>query len=270
MRFVLLILSLHVAVVATAQKHDYVWVFGDSCGLNFNTPDGEPVFFDSGLQSNETAGSFCDSSGKLLVAFNGSAETLSSAGNFRNVPLQYFANADGSAIEYDFPYPVVKQQYSGSLHPPVYVNDTIDFSDSQGIFFLPHTTSPDTVYALFFEFSWPQQVDAAGSFYRFFTIARPPGGAFRVLPSRLIGRENAEYQTKLAVVKHADGESWWIALREWGNKMYEFVRFQDGKILERVTQKGYYNSGPPQGGTTGKVSFNRSGTALLCQLGGGG
>ncbi|MBK6731584.1 MAG: T9SS type A sorting domain-containing protein [Bacteroidetes bacterium] len=52
-----------------SQSYNNNWAFGDSCGLNFSS--GEPVFFETVMESFEACASISDSAGNLLFYTNG-------------------------------------------------------------------------------------------------------------------------------------------------------------------------------------------------------
>jgi hypothetical protein len=59
---------------AYAQKENYVWVFGDSIGLDFNQPAGNlPVTYKTNISAYAASASICDKNGKLLFYSNGNA-----------------------------------------------------------------------------------------------------------------------------------------------------------------------------------------------------
>ncbi len=64
-QLIIFLLFVHVAIITRAQKQDNVWIFGDSCGISFQT--GIPQLLSSvRINSVECSSSIADSLGNLL------------------------------------------------------------------------------------------------------------------------------------------------------------------------------------------------------------
>lgn len=68
LRIILLLLIL-LPLAVEAQKENYIWYFGDSMGLDFNS--GIPVPVSSSMYTSEGCASICDGNGRLLFYTNG-------------------------------------------------------------------------------------------------------------------------------------------------------------------------------------------------------
>ena len=186
---ILTVMVLFSDLKANGQKHDYIWAFGDSCGLDFNTTDGEPVFFNSKIVTDECVGSFADTSGAIKFLFNGAGFSAipaifpPGARPLRSLP--FFKDFIGETIPFLYPNPSIALN-KDTYHTAVFINDSINESHSNGMLFLPHTTSLDTTFVIC---SMKAQggTQPKGPWYSYFNIVKQPNGQHSVSGSIPLG-----------------------------------------------------------------------------------
>lgn len=202
--FVLLTL----APAAQAQKHDHVWVFGDSCGLDFNS-SGEPQFFVSNRTSDRSTGENCptlsDADGQLL-AF---AEYYREPGDPWLCRLKH---ADGSVIPGG--EALYGQAWSQAVFLPVTGRD-------DAYYFIcidrrPGSVSVDPLY-------FPEGI--------YLNIVEFDGNQGLVTTvNRLLVQ--GDFSTGMVAIPHSNGTSWWLICHEvFSNRFVTFL-FSDGEVSE--------------------------------------
>lgn len=202
---------LALAPAAQAQKHDYVWVFGDSCGLDFNAPGGSQFFVSNRIgdgSTGENCPTLADADGRLL-AF---------AEYYREDPggpwLCRLKHADGSVIP-----------GGGALYGQAW---------SQA-FFLPVSGRNDAYYFICLD-RRPGNLHEDPLYLPeglYLNRIEFDGNESRVVTAnQLLAR--GDFDASMIAIPHADGNSWWLISHEvFSNRFVTFL-FTDGEISEPV------------------------------------
>ncbi|MGR6088361.1 MAG: T9SS type A sorting domain-containing protein [Arcticibacter sp.] len=229
-RLKLFILILHVAFIAHAQKQDYIWIFGDSTGLDFNTPVPTPL---TGVNtySIENSASISDSNGNLL--FYCSASYGTDTTSLKNRLFQLMPNGN--------------QMYGGA-------------SATQGSTIVPFPA--DTMKYYLFSFYPPVLGLGTHLYYSIIDISLDNGYGDVIQKNVLLN--NAYYFTeKTQIVRHGNGRDWWLITHEGYSNNNKFIKYL-------ITPSGisapyYQNIGSilNGAGNIGQLKFSQSGNKLV-------
>ncbi len=175
-----------------AQKESNVWIFADSCGLDFNGPNNQPVFFPTNSsvtpipQAEETFGSIADSAGSLLfyIGYNG--------------PL-----AGGYGRIYNHQH----QLMDGGL------NMYISGSSTNGATIIPFPGNGDKYYVFYQGFPWK---------FNYGVVDMSLNGGLGKVIQKNIKLDSLSYDLseKVIAIQHANGRDWWILTHPIYSKSY--------------------------------------------------
>ncbi len=184
--FVFLLLNFSVAGNLFAQKEDRNWVFGDSCGINFNNLTN-PFFVFNHSSNNEACASISDKNGNRI--FN-----ISIQSEFGPIPFGRIINKDGNEIE------------SG---------DSLNFyfSSTNGSLFLPFPN--DTTMYYCFYLSYNSFCDSNQVLYYSVIDKTLDSGRGKVINKNVYVLDSLT--EKLLAIKHANGRDWWLLTRKFNS-----------------------------------------------------
>ena len=169
-----------------AQKQDNIWIFGDSCGINFTNLSNPAAFISNELHTDENCNSISDKNGNLLFYINGSP--LDSSGNLSNYNTIYNSQFqlmdNGDSIKSDL------SETQGSLIIP-FPND----NNKYYLFQIQYNFPPDTVLGLCL-------------YYSIIDLSMNDGLGKVISKNILLQQDSME--EKLTAVKHGNGNDWWV------------------------------------------------------------
>ena len=240
-QFLALVFALN-CLLGAAQKHDAVWVFGDSVGINYNNPDSTFLISPPTCMDFEDNISFSDSSGNLLFYITGDLSDC------QNPHSPSFA---GTMLDFGY-VPAINGQGLFSY-----------ISEVQGGVALPNhlnTRSGLYFYSLQFTLGNP-----SNGIYYSIAACDSAGCTLTVKNHALI---NTDVSERIAAVKHANGMDWFIIGQHSAhNRFYKFlysnatVGLLDSQIIGRkVFDYSCFNKGQmkfsPEGDKLAFVSWN--------------
>ena len=158
-----------------AQKQDYIWCFGDSAGLDFNS--GIPVPFQSGMRAHEAATAISSKQGSLLF-YCGDRSFSTFYSGVRNQNHQMMQNGDSLFANGSIT--------NGQL--------TIPFPNDSNKYFIFHIGSFQS---------------SGYVFYSVIDISLQ-GGDGEVILKNIILNGIANPTERIAAIKHANGRDWWV------------------------------------------------------------
>jgi hypothetical protein len=169
-----------------AQKQDYVWCFGDSAGLDFNS--GSPVPFQSAMNAHEAASSIADKQGNLLF-YVGDRNFSTQYSSVRNFNHQIMYNGDSLLS-------------AGSVTNGLMI---VPFPDDSNKYYLFHRSYPPGLL-----------------YYSVIGISLQGGlGAVDQKNILLIG--NTNLAERIGAIKHANGRDWWVFIHPYGNNEFQLM-----------------------------------------------
>lgn len=184
--FFILLLSFSSIAFVEAQKQDYIWCFGDSAGIDFNS--GGPIPFQSGMQAHEAAASISDQNGNLLF-YAGDKNFSTQYSSVRNLNHQIMFNGDSLLS-------------AGSV--------------TNGLMIVPFPNEPTKFYL--FHRSYPP-----GLLYYSIIDMSLQSGIGEVVQKNILIIGNTNLTERIAAVKHANGRDWWIITHTFGNDEFQLL-----------------------------------------------
>lgn len=224
-----------------AQREGYNWCFGDTVGINFNSPNPS-----------------------LIHPMNGTNKEAHSC----------ISDSNGNLVAYTAFYPPVASNY-----PPMHVKngnhqivaDTLigSFSCTNGLLFLPAPQKPNEYYLLALE--WPDASPCGFNacqtlYFHHFDFGNPQ--------QPLVSKDNILLNTeylgeKIGATRHSNGEDWWIVVHSFpANTLITFLLTESGFSAPIYHPFPVYDSIPYWSplGSLGEICFNRQGDQLVYVL----
>jgi len=225
---------------AHPQKQDYIWVFGDSAGINFNNLVS-PAPFTSVLQSagDENYSSISDKNGNLLF---------------------YLTGMEGPASSFTFNHSKV----FNSNFQLIVNGDSIpsDRSLTQGTLILPSLSDTNQYYLFYLSRNLSATGYPPGLYYAVIDMSSN-GGLGEIISKNNLIRSFSNISEKLSAIRHGNGRDWWILMHDYGNNaFYEYLLTPYGidSIPAQNIGSSYINSS----GIQGQMVFSKKGDKLCC------
>ncbi len=225
------------------QSYDNNWVFGDSCGLNFSS--GEPAFFETVMESFEACASVSDSLGNLLFYTNG--ETV------WNKDHEVMINGDSLEIGGD-PSGEYGSSYTQGVTVCKITNKHQFYIIYKGLLGIEYSRAS-------FEDIMEGEITEKNVLLNSYLEA---------------GYGNDE---KMQVVKHGNGEDWWLILHGYYYDVFSGLNEGDDLIWikylikdDEINGPYFENSGKYYGENNvselqGQMKFTQDGSMLACTRG---
>ncbi|MEP7263307.1 MAG: T9SS type A sorting domain-containing protein [Bacteroidota bacterium] len=223
------------------QKRDYIWIFDQGTGINFNNISNPfPINTNLNGIGVENYASISSDSGNLLFHVNGNDSIYSTSNTYQI----FFSDV------YD---------RNHHLMPD---GDSLlsDLSCTQGSLIIPFPG--DSVHYYIFNLNTPPQLFTgfpSGLYYSVVDMTANNG------LGNVVSKNNAIYQDtiteKLTACKHGNGQDWWLLLHDWNNNRFvEFIVSPSG-----ITGPIYQTIGTSYitGGTTGPIVFSKDGSRCV-------
>jgi Secretion system C-terminal sorting domain len=225
--FLFLILN---PISSPAQLQGANWVFGDSVGLNFST--GNPLFYQSSINTVECSASISDNNGNLLL----------------------YVGAHNDAFNGYFMYCCWNR-----FHQKIIGGDSLfgNASVTQGVLILQDYSDTNKYYILHID-NYPS--NNGGRFY-FSSVDLSGNNGNGLMLGKNIFIDDS-LSEKMIAVKHANGRDWWVILHKLGtNDFVNYLLNPSGISLVNAQPVG------PSIGTTisdyGQMVSNKEGNKIL-------
>lgn len=219
-------LALLLSCTVCGQKQANVWHFGVEGGLSFNTMPPSPIsggqtYYPGWMGWNEGTSSICDSAGTLLLYSNGA--------KVWNAQQQVTPNGDG---------------IMGHV------------SSSHAALIVPRPNSDRFSY-LFTTDGWEN--DFANGLRYSVLDACADNGLGDVVPAEKNVLLHGYMAEKLAAVRHANGQDYWIVAHEYMSNVFHVYRLTPNGITDSLATA----IGPADNdGTAGQIVFSPDGSQL--------
>ncbi len=196
--FLLLLLCASCDIVQ-AQKQDYIWCFGDSAGLDFNS--GIPVPFQSGMQAHEAIACVSNNQG-ILLFYSSDRSFITQYGNVKHFNHQLMFNGDSL-------------HSSGSITNGLMV---VPFPGDSNIYYIFHRSYPP------------------GRLYYSIADMSLQGGFGAVVQKNILLISNTFLTERIGAVKHANGRDWWIITHADGSNEFLVLLVTPQGIIGPLSQ----------------------------------
>jgi len=185
-KFIFLIVSFLIdSYSCLAQKQDYTWIFGDSCGINFTNLSSPAAFISNEQHTYSNNNSISDKNGNLLFYINGSPKdsngNLSYYNTIYNSQFQLMDNGDS-----------IKS----------------DFQETQGSLIIPFPNDINKYYLFHIQINVVDSFNGYSFYYSIIDLSLN-GGLGKVISKNILLQEDS-MEEKLTAVKHGNGNDWWV------------------------------------------------------------
>lgn len=210
-------------------RHDANWVFGKGCGIGFSNPLN-PLVYQTMADNLEPNASISDAAGNLQLYVAQDVQFGISASIFE-ADNQVISNGD---------------------------NIYMDYSATNGAVFLPVSGRKDSIY-LFHIGTYSQACGYDRCYKLYYTmIIKDSQQEWRVT-AKNIALSNETVEESIILVKHINGEDWWLMIREqrlfqaggFSNRYIKYLISKshiDGPFLQTV--QGYHSNSISYAGET--------------------
>ena len=222
-----------------SQGYNYIWIFGDSTGLNFNS--SEPEYVNSSIVQYEAGASISDLSGGLLFYTNG--ETV---WNKNHIVMPNGDNLNIGGIQLI--------NYGSTL--------------TQGVIIIP---KPESEYLYFIIQMQSSNLDDNYGLEYSIVDMNAEGGLGNVMEKNKELFDEATSE-KMQAVKHANGRDWWLLVHYWKeiipDESYDLVFTRFLITPDSIKGPWYQDYGPDYNYDTdhytgtGEMVFSQDGSKL--------
>ena len=187
-KFIFLIVTFLIdSYLCLGQKQDYIWIFGDSCGINFANLSNPTAFITNELHTYENYNSISDKNGNLLFYVNGS-------------PTDSYGNLNMCNTIYNSQFQLMDN------------GDSIksDYSETQGSLIIPYPNNNNKYYLFQIQETLSDSFTFQGySLYYSIIDLSLNGGLGKVISKNILLQQDS-MEEKLTAVKHGNGIDWWV------------------------------------------------------------
>lgn len=201
-----------------AQKQDYIWIFGDSCGINFSNLNNPTAFLiPNNLNSLENYNSLSDKNGNLLFYMTG------------NIP---------DSVVNSF----YLMKLFNSQHLLMENGDSIfsDISETQGTIFIPFPNDSNKYY-FFHKQYW---TGGNSLYYSIIDLSFNNGLGKIISKNNLLLSDSSD--EKLTAIKHGNGLDWWVITHLANSDQFNIYLISSSGISAPIRQSiGPFIPGQP-------------------------
>ncbi|MBI4645640.1 MAG: T9SS type A sorting domain-containing protein [Bacteroidia bacterium] len=226
MKYYFILVFLFTGTVLVAQREGYIWIFGDSAGINFNTITPTPVF--SSVHSGEASASVCNSNGNLLFYAGGY--------NYSNGIRIWSKNNQ------------IMQNGDSIFGHSSYTNGLliIPFQTDSNKYFLFHRVLDSGIYQCC---------------YSIINLAFNNGNG-KVIQKNIFFT-TYDIAEKLLAIKHGNGRDWWLLLHGIGNNTFYKYLIVNDEIIGPYSQNIGSIHSSSTGGSFGEMEATSDGTKII-------
>jgi hypothetical protein len=240
LNYFLLIILFSVSSNCNSQKQNNIWIFGDSCGINFSNVFNPMAFISNSLNGAENFNSICDFEGNLLFYIN--------EPNFNGPDLEFYSKIYNSNF--------VMMENGDNIKT--------DFSETQGSIIIPFPDNNFKFYLFHIRLDPSYATDSRSLYYSVIDMSENSGLGKVISKNNLLSA--GRMQEKITAVKHGNGKDWWLATHYSNSDEFCFYNISTIGISSPKVQKiGPFTSNWDVSGfcvNMGQMKFTEQGDRL--------
>lgn len=221
---------------SNAQNQDRIWIFGDSCGIDFNNLSNPASFVSTRLNSLENFNAICSPQGQLLFYLTGA-------------PLNSLGNV------------TLFSRINNSLYQQMDNGDSVknDYSETQGSLIIPFQNDSSKFYLFHLTIENPYPTPR---FYYSVIDMSYNGGLGKIISKNNLVTTQLMGEN-LCAVRHGNGRDWWVVSHGSNTDAFYTYLISPAGISSPLIQ--HIGSFIPQDfcSNSGQMNFNKSGDKLI-------